>query len=114
MPTTDSDNLKFVPGEAWRIVATLLDREGKPLDLTDASIGWTLLDQRGALVSTNAIIAVLDPPTAGIVDIELTAATTRTIAPGLYTDELQITLAGRTSIVRGMSIIVAVKDSSTS
>jgi hypothetical protein len=63
-----------------------------------------LLDQGGALVRANARIGVLDPPTSGIVNIELTAATTAAFVPGLYTDELQITIAGRTSIVRGLSI----------
>jgi hypothetical protein len=110
MPTADPGNHNLVAGEEWRIVGTLLDREGNPLDLTDAVIGWALLDQGGALVRANARIGVLDPPTSGIVNIELTAA----LVPGLYADELQITIVGRTSIVRGLSILAVAKNPFTS
>ena len=41
MPTTDPDNTNFVAGDDWRIGGTLLDRDGNPLDLTNASITWT-------------------------------------------------------------------------
>ncbi len=39
---------------------------------------------------------VLDPPTAGIINIKLTAAVTAAGAPGRYTDALRIILAGKT------------------
>ena len=67
MPTSDQDDTNFVAGDDWRIGGTLLDRDGNPLDLTNASIAWTLLDPSGAAVKANAIITVLDPPTAGMV-----------------------------------------------
>jgi hypothetical protein len=50
-------------------VGTLLDRGGNPLDLTNASITWTLLDPSGTPVGVRAVITVLDPPTAGIMNI---------------------------------------------
>lgn len=106
MPAADSDDNRFNPGEDWSIDGLLLDREGNPLDLTDAVVRWTLLDQGDAPVDTNATITVLDPPTAGIVEIRITATSTATAPAGLYTGELHITLHGRTSIVRGVSIIV--------
>jgi hypothetical protein len=62
-----------------------------------ASLG----DSSGAPVKASAIITVLDPPVAGIVHIKLTATTTAALAPGRHTDERQITLASKTSIVRG-------------
>ena len=49
---------------------------------------------------------MLDPPTAGIVNIKITAASTATVPAGLYTGELHVTLSGKTVIVRGVSIIV--------
>lgn len=109
MSTQDPDNHSLIAGEQWRIEGTLLDREGNPLNLTDASIIWTLLDESGAPVTRDAIVAVLDPPAAGIVTIELTGPATSGLAPGLYTEELQITISGRTSVVRGLSIIVVAK-----
>jgi len=48
MPSTDRDPAKLVAGDDWHIVGTLLDRAGNPLDLTNASIAWTLLDPSGA------------------------------------------------------------------
>lgn len=105
MPTTDPyGHGNFVAGDDWGISGTLLDRDGNPLDLTNAFIAWALLDPSGTPVEANAIIMALDPPTAGMVNIKLTAATTAAIAPGRYTDALRITRVGRTSTFRGSSI----------
>jgi hypothetical protein len=106
MPTIGQDDATLVAGEDWHILGELLDRDGKPLDLTDASIAWTLLDSSGGQVEASATITVLDPPTRGIVNIELTAATTAALAPGFYTEALRITRAGSTAELQGLSIIV--------
>jgi len=110
MPTSDQDDTNFVAGDDWRIDGTLLDRDGNPLDLTNASIAWTLLDPSGAPVKAKAIITVLDPPTAGMVNIELTAATTGGLLPGRYTEALRITRAGTTSTFQGLSILVVARN----
>jgi hypothetical protein len=110
MSTTDHDDTDFVAGDDWRIGGTLLDRDGNPLDLTNTSIAWTLLDPSGAPVNANAIITVLDPPTAGMVNIKLTAATTAALAPGRYTEALRITRAGKTSTFQGLSIMVVARN----
>jgi len=57
-------------------------------------------------VGASATITVTDPPSAGIVNIKLTGATTATLAPGHYTEALRITRAGKTSTFQGLSIIV--------
>lgn len=106
MESTDNDPAKLVAGDDWHIVGTLLDRAGNPLDLINASIAWTLLDPSGAPVGASAIITVIDPPSAGIVNIKLTGAMTATLAPGHYTEALRITRAGKTSTFQGLSIIV--------
>ena len=110
MPTTDHEDTNFVAGDDWHIGGSLLDRNGDPLDLTNASIAWTLLDPNGAPVKANAIITVLDPPTAGMVNIKLTAATTGTLLPGRYTEALRITRAGTTSTLQGLSILVVARN----
>lgn len=110
MPTTDPENTDLVVGDDWRIGGTLLDRDGNPLDLTNASITWTLLDSSGAAVKANAIITVVDPPTAGIVNIKLAAATTAALAPGHYTEALRITRGGTTSTFQGLSIMVVARN----
>ena len=110
MPTTDHDDTDFVAGDDWCMGGTLLDRDGYPLDLANASIAWTLLDPSGTPVKADAIITVLDPPTAGIVNIKLTAATTAALAPGRYTDVLRITRAGTTSTFQGLSIMVVARN----
>jgi hypothetical protein len=106
MPTTDDDEADFVAGDDWDIDGTLFDRDGNPLDLTNASIAWTLLDPSGAPVKANATITVLDPPTAGMINIKLTGATTAALSPGRYTETLRITRAGTTSTFQSLSIIV--------
>jgi hypothetical protein len=50
MPTTNHGDIELVGGDAWCIVGTLLDKGGNPLDLTNASIAWTLLDPSGTPV----------------------------------------------------------------
>jgi hypothetical protein len=110
MPTTDPGNSTLVAGDDWRIVGELFDRDGNTLDLTNASIAWTLLDPSGAPIEVNAAIAVIDPPTAGVVNIKLTAATTAALAPGRYTEALRITRAGKTSTFQGLSIMVVARN----
>jgi hypothetical protein len=48
MPTNDP--AKLVAGDDWRIVDTPARSSRQPLDLTNASIAWTLLDPSGAPV----------------------------------------------------------------
>ena len=91
MPSIDFDPATLVAGDDWHIVGTLLDRAGNPVDLTYASIAWTLLDPSGAPLGASAIITVIDPPRAGIVSIKLTEATTATLAPGHYIEALRVT-----------------------
>ena len=102
MPTIGQDDAKLVAGEGWHILGELLDRDGKPLDLTDASIAWTLLGSSGGRVEASATITVHNPPTRGIVNIELTTATTAALAPGFYTEALRITRAGSTADLQGL------------
>ena len=54
--------------------------------------------------------AVLDPPTAGMVNIKLPAATTAAFAPGRCTEALRIKRAGRTSTFQGLSIMVVARN----
>ena len=60
------------------------------------------VDSSGGQVEASATITVLDPPTRGIVNIELTAATTAALAPGFYTEALRITRAGSTAELQGL------------
>ena len=69
-----------------------------------------MLDPSGAPVKANAIITVLDPPTAGMVNIKLTAATSAGLAPGRYSEALRITRAGTTSTFQGLSIMVVARN----
>jgi len=100
MPTTGYRYRNFVAGDAWDINGTLLDQDSNPLDLTNAFI----VDSSGSAVETNATVTAVNPPSKGMINIKLSAATTATIAPGRYTDALRITRVGRTSTFRGSSI----------
>ena len=104
MPTTGHRDRNFVAGDDWDINGTLLGQDGNPLDLTNTFIAWALLDSSGSAVETNAIVTAVNPPSTGMINIKLSAATTAAIAPGCYTDALRITRVGRTSTFRGSSI----------
>ena len=47
MSVTTHDPIEMVAGETWQIDALLLDAAGDAIDLTGATVTWTLNDTRG-------------------------------------------------------------------
>jgi hypothetical protein len=94
--TTTHTAIEFTAGDTWEILATLLDENGDPYDLTVApEIKWTLLDRayNRILEGTDAVITVTDA-TAGQISILIAAATTSPLPAGIYTDALRMTFGG--------------------
>src|SRR5262249_47629967 len=62
----------------WGIDGTLLDADGNPFDLSNATLSWTLIGPAGTpvLQSGDATITVVGDPTAGTIHIAVHNAQT--------------------------------------
>lgn len=93
--TTKHPLIEFVAGDDWEIVATLLDENGNPYDLTQSpTIEWCLLDEKQRrVIDDEAIITITDAEN-GKCSVLIPHSVTTTIGGGLYTDALRLTIAG--------------------
>lgn len=94
MSVTSHDLIELVVGDTWVLDALMLDVNGDPFDLTDASIVWTLDDTRARNnVLTKSVglgIDIIDPP-AGLCTITVLPAVSATVKPGTYRDQCRVT-----------------------
>ena len=90
---------EFYVGDTWTMNASLHDRDGNPLDLTDAVVIWRLRDDiSNAIVATATIdegIALVDAVNGAIV-ITLAASATALLPAGNYLDEIRIIIGDLT------------------
>jgi hypothetical protein len=104
-PTPHPD-LSLVAGDDWAVAGTLLDTAGQPLDLTDATLEWTLISPDGAVAASfpgSAEIAIWEPFASGAITIILRSDITEGLDPGRYSDRLRVTIDGSCrSAVDGM------------
>jgi hypothetical protein len=93
--------IRLVAGDSWLIDGALADRDGSPLDVSDAAMEWTLIDSAGTCVAASpglAELALWDGVT-----ITLGEGVTEDLPAGRYTDALRITIASgarTTNVVR--------------
>ena len=102
------DATELMAATDWVIDGTLLDVNGQPLDLSNASLQWTLIGPRGTPVLENgdASITVVDSAN-GIIRITIANAKTATLACGRYIDALQLTIGDIVSPLWLGNILVA-------
>jgi hypothetical protein len=84
---------EFHAGDDWAILATLLNADGSPYDLTDANVEWILLgpDGQSAIVTGYTVQIVGDSPTEGQALIFVDKSLTSPLGPGYYMDALRAT-----------------------
>jgi hypothetical protein len=72
----------------------LLDADGNPLDLSNATLTWTLIGPQGTpvLADGDATITVVGDPTAGTIHIAVHNAKTAQLEAGRYIDALQVAI----------------------
>ena len=92
----------------WAIDGTLLDVNNQPLDLSNATLTWTLIGPRGLPVLQNgdASITVVDSAN-GIIRIDVHNSVTATLECGRYIDSLQLTIGNIVSPLWTGVILVA-------
>ena len=88
MPLTYHRDVEVTAGVPWTINGTLCNAAGAPFDVTNAQLAWVLLNADSHVVPMTASITKTDPVN-GAISIEV-AKTDTALAPGRYTDALQV------------------------
>jgi len=78
-------------GDDWAIPAQLFDTQGKPLDLSAATIEWVLIGPAGDVAIAPSQIEI-NPVGNGFIDVIVPSEITRGLPPGYYTDALRVTI----------------------
>ena|SRR5215831_19462277 len=109
MALTHHDDIELAAGDDWAIPGTLLDENGQPLDLTNATLAWTLLGPDGcpALTAGQYTISVV-PQQTGNIKISVNRIVTGLLPPGRYTDAMYATIGGTTTTMWVGNILVSV------
>jgi hypothetical protein len=90
--------IDFVAGDDWEIVATLLDENGRPYDLTGShTIKWRLIANSSgiAVIGDEAVITLPDAAN-GVCSVVIPSAITSPVVGGRYTDALRLVMSGET------------------
>jgi hypothetical protein len=98
--------LSLFAGDDWSIVVTFLDAAGTPIDLTGATVLWTLLDGAGetALAAGKFTVAIGGAP--GQCTLTVPATSTTALAGGTYNDTWRLVIGGIASTPLYGSFIV--------
>ena len=91
-------HLTFSEGETWPIDCTFLDSDGEALDLTGATIKWSVATRPGEIAiveatTGNGLITITSPATAGLATILVPKANHSSATPRTYLHEAEVTLA---------------------
>lgn len=91
--TTVHELHSFYSGDDWQINGTLFNAQGDPLDITNATIEWVLMNtlQQVVVPDTAIQLEVVDAVN-GKISILIKSATTTGVAPGQYNDMLRVTI----------------------
>jgi hypothetical protein len=88
----------LIGGDDWTISAVLLDAAGDPIDLTNATVQWTLVQAGNrAPAFQEGEFEITAGPDPGAVTVAIDAAKTTGVAGGQYLDYWRITLDEITS-----------------
>jgi hypothetical protein len=90
---THHDYVELRAGDDWIIQATLLNPDGSPYDLTNATVEWILIGPDGlAAIITGYTFQVATDPTQGMGVVLVDNTLTVELAPGYYMDSLRATV----------------------
>ena len=95
----------LVAGDDWQFGATMLDPNGNPLDLTGATLVWTLLDRNGlrALNPGDYVVTLAGGASVGQCSVAVPKTSSTKLAAGVYVDTWRATIAGFTqTLLDGM------------
>jgi hypothetical protein len=106
MAVSHHPDTELMAATDWAIAGTLLDVDGNPLDLANATLQWTLIGPQGTPVLQNGD-ATITVTGAGTISIAVHHAVTAPLAPGRYIDALQVSIGDVVSPLWIGNILVA-------
>jgi hypothetical protein len=86
--------LSLFAGDDWSIGATFLDATGAPINLTSATVQWTLLDLEGRSALAPAQFSIVIGGADGQCMLTVPATSTTTLAGGTYNDAWRLVIGG--------------------
>jgi len=93
MPLQHHDATELMAATDWAIDGSLFDANGQPLDLSNATLTWTLIGPQGLPVFTTSDVSITVVDSAnGIIRIDVPNTKTATLECGRYMDSLQLTI----------------------
>ena len=98
--------LSLFAGDDWSIGVTFLDASGAPIDLTGATVLWTLLNIEGQAALTSSQFSVTVGGTTGQCTLDVPAASSTTLAGGTYNDAWRLVIGGGATTALYGSFIV--------
>jgi hypothetical protein len=99
-------NIELTGGDDWQLDATLLDPEGEPIDLSTATVVWTLTNDQGWVVLGESDFTIRLGDEIGQAVVEISAEVTSQIATGLYQDFWRVTANEVTQTLLYGSLVV--------
>jgi hypothetical protein len=98
-PVVTHSLVQLTAGDSWEFDAILNDTDGNPLDLTNATIVWSILNfnQVPALGTTDFTMQLGTGP--GQCSVLVPSASSTKLATGSYTDFWRVTLDGVTQVL---------------
>lgn len=108
--TTTHKPLRFYPGDTWEIMVACHGDAGEPLDLTDATIVWTLYSAPGVVALTKTLgagVEVFGAAANGKALVTVSAVESALLPAGSYFDETRVTADGEVSTQAVGAITVA-------
>jgi hypothetical protein len=87
--------IEFVAGDDWEIVATLLDENGFPYDLSGSpTVKWRLIASSGLPVIGDAAIITFPDAIHGVCSVKVSNTVTSPVIGGRYYDALRLVMGG--------------------
>ena len=80
---------KVYAGDRWEFRGRLQNANGTPMDITNRTIEWKMLDRDQHLVAVTITLSKLDN-LGGLINIVVTGANSATVVPGRYTDYCRV------------------------
>lgn|SRR5262245_16969865 len=107
--TTQHIGVELVAGDDWELSILMLDENGDPYDLTQATILWCLMDiSYVQVVNTEDVVISITDPIGGTCLIHIPHDITTILPAGLYTDTLRIVIGGiYTTLLFGQISVMA-------
>jgi hypothetical protein len=98
--------LSLFAGDDWSIDATFLDAAGAPIDLTGATVLWTLLNIEGQAALTSSQFSITLGGATGQATVKVASASSTVLAGGTYNDAWRLVIGSVTTTALYGSFII--------